>query len=193
MRSLFENIDMSKLFVKPENAEWAAKLQSVWTGFWSLFKRVNTPDADAVARELEDDWENDMLEWMLSTFQSPTPRLDPESADFQPSVLPASAMTPYVHIFVYHLCQLLLLHGELHSFSMQSQELINLSDGAGYFAKNSRRKTADLQTLLLTIRKRVNPAKICRKHKLCLSCGKQFATQGRLKNHVNMYCTFRKA
>jgi hypothetical protein len=73
--------------------------------------------------------------------------------------------------------------------SMQAQELINLSDGAGYGSKNSRRATADLETFLLTLRKNVNPADIDRKRKKCLKCGKTFVTQGRLRNHIGRYCT----
>jgi hypothetical protein len=73
--------------------------------------------------------------------------------------------------------------------SMQAQELINLSDGAGYASKNSRRATADLETFLLTLRKNVNPADIDRKKKKCLKCGKKYVTQGRLRNHISRYCT----
>jgi hypothetical protein len=94
MRSLFSNIKMDQLFKKKENADWGRRLQKCWSGFWELFKRINTPDKLLIRSELEAGWEDDMIEWLIESFVSPTHGMDPDHEDYIPAVLPPSSITP---------------------------------------------------------------------------------------------------
>jgi hypothetical protein len=180
MRNLFANISVTKLF--PNNFELAQRSQAMWKDFWSLFVEVNTSDKEEVKAALDNRWETRMDQWLFQTFQCPTADLDDTDEDYVGPLLPSSGLTPYIHIFSAHLGELLRTHGEIHSFSCQALELMNLKHGVSFMKKTSRRTTADWEILLQNYRSFLNSAKIDRETCFC-KCGAGFVKEGNLHNH----------
>jgi hypothetical protein len=181
-RKIFRNIDLTPLF--PNNPTRAKELQRLWSGFFALFKRINTSDREKIKRVLAEGWQEDMTAWTTEVFGSATSHLNAHDANYKPPILPSQGITHYIHLYRYHVAFLLKLHGELHSFSCQQQEGLNQADGATLRKRTSGRETVNKEILTHRWRTTLNSAQTSKdKPKYLCVCRKAFTRKGDLNNH----------
>lgn len=103
-----------------------------------------------------------------------------EDAVFNPTEL----MTLYFHMAFSHVGELIDRHGSLRAFSMQHLERGNNSDGAAWHAKNSRRRSTELEELLFRAWRirRYEGLRAGAKFR-CADCDAPFNTAGWLARH----------
>jgi hypothetical protein len=144
------------------------QLQTVWDAFWGTYRLLNlrepllpivnayraaahltpyTKDTQPsnIANLTSVAWRHITTNWIMRA------TTDTTTADGQrlQALFPPSFIVPYVHIFCFHVGQLLILVGSLTDFSCQSLELANNLQGCSTYRANSRRPDEEAEMILL--------------------------------------------
>lgn len=93
----------------------------------------------------------------------------------------------YVHLFAFHSIEALQNHGEMHTFSTESQELLNKLQARKIVSCSSNREgTLVSEVLFANLRAAVIPVSTqsLRKSKPCPKCAGLFVHYGSLVNHL---------
>jgi hypothetical protein len=65
----------------------------------------------------------------------------------------SETLSPYLHCLVFHYCQMLELHGNIHIFTTQPNEKLN-DFCTQYYHRNTNKQNSDKQYLLQLVQKR---------------------------------------
>ena len=209
---IVRDFKLSTVFKK--NTTVGAQLQATWDGFWTLYSLLNqehpvlsiinawrmshdeeeVKEGDKTTAELRqeasEDWRCLAQEWLLQTV-FPTPHPTKRRCKLQPAT-PKTFITPYVHIFVFHVHYFLISVGSLNDFTCQNLELANNLQGKQVFRQNCRRQDEEAKSIIMaTLRNLLNiPAavnsKSYRRRYFCPFCpGHAGSTSlGYLRRHV---------
>ena len=126
---VFENIDIRKLL--PPNSKLfydGEKIQELWDSF---FKIICCLKADTFSEAEVNSLKDDIWSWFLLFLET-----------YQ-----ASDVTPYIHAFVFHVPEFLLLHGNINFFNQQGLEKLNDVSTKNFFRGTNMRDNEALKQL----------------------------------------------
>jgi hypothetical protein len=162
-----------------KNKVVGAQLQKTWDDFWTLYSLLNQHDPllsivnafnaghddtiyeegelkeDELRKQASDAWQVMTLAWLYHTLlRSDHPTAKGEKVE---PATPLSFLTPYVHVFAFHVGYLLLHVGSLHDFTCQNLELANNLQGKQVHRQNCRRADLEnMQVIMASLRNLLN-------------------------------------
>ena len=113
------------------------KEDSVWIGFYSLYKTLTEYKNDVTISSIKDslkEWIKDYL--FISKKENFSQKL-----------------TPYLHSFVFHYIEMLALHGNIHKFLTQPNEKLN-DFFTQYYHKSTNKPFLNYQFIFQIMKKR---------------------------------------
>ena len=140
-----DGLFLVNLFPKPENEDDSFEREDrVWSGFYSLFKMVKNFPTETTNEErkiLIEPIKESLKEWLPNYLA--LNKLNNHSGK----------LSPYLHCFTFHYCQMLELHGNIHVFTTQPNEKLN-DLCTVYYHNCTNGKKEDKEYLLQLLKKR---------------------------------------
>lgn len=212
-RLLMTQFKFSSVFKK--NPAIGKRLQEAWDGFWSMYTLLNQKDpqlsivnafrAASGEEQLRVDsiphdydlpmqakvaWDHLAMAWVGKITLSRS-----HGGVRMSALLPTTFIVPYVHIFAFHVGEVLRNVGSITDFSCQNLELANNLQGCQTFRANCRRPLEEAEMILLSsLRNLLNIPPIVTSGSFkrpyycpfCESTGKQHSNVsiGHLRRHI---------
>jgi hypothetical protein len=174
---IVREFQLNSIFKK--NPVLGAQLQATWDGFWALYSVLNQKDPllsiiNAFRQVNEEElitgdhrfttaqlrkkasyaWVILAQTWLMTTVMA--------NSDGDNTLQPATVrtfITPYVHVFVFHVHSILIWTGSLNDFSCQNLELANNLQGKQTHRQNCRRSATgeeEMQIIMASFRNLLN-------------------------------------